>query len=141
MNDNRDIRWVQRFSNYNLALENLLSAVELDKKRELSDLEKQGLIQAFEFTHELAWNTLRDFLKHFGYTEQLYGSRDATQAAVKANLIEDGMVWMDMIKSRNLSVHAYNRKQISTIYNKIITDYASEFKNLQSTLKREQSKL
>jgi len=57
MND-LDIRWQQRFANYKKALRQLQSAVELSDQRELSQLEKQGVIQAFEFTHELAWNVL-----------------------------------------------------------------------------------
>ena len=67
-----DIRWIQRLSNYAKALKRLKDAVELEKERPLSNLEKQGLIQAFEFTHELAWKTLKDLLEHRGNSE-IYG--------------------------------------------------------------------
>ena len=56
-----DIRWQQRLANYARALEQLGSAVATSKQRPLSELEKQGLIQVFEFTHELAWNVMKDF--------------------------------------------------------------------------------
>ena len=61
-NNNDDIRWIQRFDNYQRALDALQEAVELSQQRALSKLEQQGLIQGFEFTHELAWKTLKDFL-------------------------------------------------------------------------------
>ena len=59
-----DIRWQQRLANYSKALEQLGSAVSTSRQRSLFDLEKQGLIQAFEFTHELAWNVMKDYLAH-----------------------------------------------------------------------------
>jgi len=71
----KDIRWQQRFSNYKKALQQLGDAVALSDKRELSDLEKQGLIQVFEFTHELAWTTLIDnpLMIHFSFAIILDG--------------------------------------------------------------------
>ena len=72
-----DIRWIQRFDNFKRAFAQLSQAAALADQRSLSDLERQGLIQAFEFTHELAWNTLKDFLNARGTSTQLYGSRDA----------------------------------------------------------------
>src|SRR5690554_6917957 len=97
-----EIRWIQRFSNFNRALSQLESAVELATKRELNELEKQGLIQAFEFTHELAWNVMKDYFIHQG-NHQIHGSRDAIRAAFNAGLIEDGEIWMETIKSRKKS--------------------------------------
>jgi len=78
--ENKEIRWIQRFDNYSKALLQLNNATELANERELSELEKQGLIQAFEFTHELAWNTLKDFLIDLG-NKDIYGSKDATREA------------------------------------------------------------
>jgi nucleotidyltransferase substrate binding protein (TIGR01987 family) len=71
-------------------------------------LEEQGLIQAFEFTHELAWKTIKDFLEYQG-AGTLYGSKDSTPAAFANGLIENGEIWMEMIESRNLSSHTNNR--------------------------------
>lgn len=76
-----DIRWKQRFNNYLNAFQTLVEAVDLAKTRPLSNLENQGLIQSFEFTHELAWNVLKDYLEHKGI-QGLIGSKDATRAAI-----------------------------------------------------------
>nr|WP_232424788.1 nucleotidyltransferase substrate binding protein [Algoriphagus resistens] len=74
----QDIRWHQRLENYSKAFGQLEKAVSLSKKCELSDLEEQGLIQAFEFTHELSWNLLKDYLIFQG-NSSITGSRDATR--------------------------------------------------------------
>jgi nucleotidyltransferase substrate binding protein (TIGR01987 family) len=83
----QDIRWIQRFNHFKKAFSQLKEAVELSEQRPLSKLEQQGLIQAFEYTHELAWKTLKDFLEERG-VQNLYGSKDATRAAFKCGLIE-----------------------------------------------------
>src|SRR5208283_6167014 len=101
-----DIRWIQRFDNFKRAFARLAEAAALAKQRNLSELEQQGLIQAFEFTHELAWNTLKDFLESRG-NAKIFGSKDATRAAFTAGLIADGAAWMEMIESRNKSTHTY----------------------------------
>lgn len=125
-----DIRWVQRFSNFSKAFLQLENAVHLANERKLSDLEEQGLIQAFEYTHELAWKTLKDFLNDQGNNE-IYGSKDATRQAFKYELIIDGEIWMDMIKSRNNSSHTYNEAIAEEIINSIINDYFFEFQKLK----------
>jgi len=102
-----DIRWKQRFNNYIKAFQTLVEAVELAKTRELSKLEEQGLIQSFEFTHELAWNVLKDYLEDKGIAG-LVGSKGATRTAFKNGLIEQGEDWMKMIEARNKTSHTYN---------------------------------
>lgn len=94
-----DIRWKQCFNNYLSALPTLTEAVALAQQRPLSKLEQQGLIQGFEFTHELAWNVLKDYLDAQGFVG-LIGSKNATRQAFKDALIQDGDAWMDMIKAR-----------------------------------------
>lgn len=101
-----DIRWHQRFYSYQKALAQLTKFIE---KGQLNELEEQGLIQAFEYTHELAWKLLKEFLTDRG-TQDIYGSKDATRAAFNLGLIEDGESWMDMIKDRNRTSHTYNRE-------------------------------
>ena len=98
---NKDIRWEQRFANYQKALSRLQKFID---KGELSELEEQGLIKAFEYTYELAWNTLKDFLGNRGQTD-IYGSRDAIRKAFESGLIDDGESWMDMLASRNKTSH------------------------------------
>ncbi len=129
----QDIRWIQRFNHFIKALLQLEEAVALAKERQLSKLEEQGLIQAFEFTHELAWNTLKDFLEERG-VQNLYGSRDATREAFKTGLIENGEAWMDMIRSRNLTSHTYEEATAAQIVSAIRATYFTEFETLRIKL-------
>ena len=110
-----DIRWKQRFDNYNRALKQLTHAVALSEERPLTDLEKQGVIQEFEFVHELAWNVLKDFLEYEG-------------------IITDGDVWMDMIDKRNLTSHTYNAELAQSMVSTIISSYHPAFLALQQRL-------
>jgi len=119
-------RWKQRLQNYQQALERLREAVELSRLRPLSRLEQQGLIQAFEFTHELAWNLMKDYLAYQG-TPDLGGSRDASQAAFALGLISDGEGWMEMISSRNQTSHTYNQAVADAIAGLITGRYAPLF--------------
>ncbi len=121
-----DIRWVQRFDNYQSALKQLLAAVQTSEERPLTDLEKQGTIQAFEFTHELAWNVLKDYFEYQG-NSSINGSRDATREAFQKKLIVNGDVWMEMLKSRNLTSHTYNKNVADDIVKKITELYAPAF--------------
>lgn len=125
-----DIRWQQRFSNYTKALEQLSDAVYLSRKRGLSKLEKQGLIQAFEYTHELAWKVLKDFLESRGKSD-LYGSKDVTREAFRLGIIENGEAWMSMISSRNLTSHTYNEKTTEEIVNFVLNSYFDQFIELK----------
>ncbi len=120
MNNKTDIRWVQRLDNYNKALSRLTYAVELDKTRKLTELEKQGIIQSFEYTHELAWKVMKDYFIFQGNTE-ITGSRDATREAFKVGLLEDGDNWLKMIHNRNLSSHTYSEEILEEIYKDIVT--------------------
>ncbi len=125
-----DIRWIQRLNHFNQAFARMQSAVALAAERDLSDLEQQGLIQGFEYTHELAWKTLKDFLEHRG-TEALYGSKDVTRQAFRLGLIEDGDIWMDMIRDRNLTSHTYNEETAQEIVEAILNRYCAAFSNFQ----------
>ena len=132
-----DIRWIQRFNNFNKAFAQLREAVNLAKQRQLSNLEELGLNHTFEYTHEKVWNTLKDFLEERG-VGNLYGSRDATREAFKTGLLENGDVWMDMIKSRNDTSHTYNAATAQAIIMKIINHYHPlflEFGKKMSSLK------
>ena len=98
----QDIRWIQRYNHFAQAFEQLERAVELSNQRPLTELEEQGMIQAFEYTHELAWNVLKDFLENQGL-RNLYGSKDSTREAFKRGLIENGEVRMDIISEQKIS--------------------------------------
>lgn len=129
----QDIRWQQRFDNFNRALDQLTQAVELSRQRPLSDLEKQGIIQGFEIVHELAWNVLKDFLKFEG-VQGIVGSRGAVREAFKRELLDDGELWMDMIEKRNLSSHTYNKEIAEELVNAIIGAYYAAFLALQQEM-------
>ena len=131
MSLNEDIRWIQRSTHFAKALSQLEEAVALAKQRPLSKLEEQGLIKAFEFTFELAWNVLKDYFEAQGETD-LHGSRDVIRLAFRRGLIKDGETWMDMIKDRILSTHTYNEETARKITEAIIQRYHTEFVKLNN---------
>ena len=128
-----DIRWLQRFANYTRALRRLSDAAALAGERPLSKLEQQGLIQAFEFTHELAWNVLKDYLEQQGIFG-LIGSRDASRSGFQNGLVTDGEAWMDMIKARNLTSHTYNPEVADSVTRDILIRFYPAFAALQQRL-------
>ena len=132
---NRQVpRWILRSESFRRAFSRLQAGVELAQQRELSDLEAQGLIQGFEYTHELAWNTLKDFLQTQDF--KLYGSRDTTRAAFREGLIEDGEAWMEMIRHRNLTTHTYDEETAEEVVSAILGTYFSEFETLLTKIGR-----
>jgi len=130
-NNQQDIRWKQRFENFHKAYCELKEIIELNNERPLSKIEKQGLIQCFEYNHELAWNVLKDYLQEQGFNN-IIGSKNAIRHAFKEGLLENGEIWMQMITSRNLTSHAYDEKIAEEIIVKIINIYYSEIAGLIS---------
>ncbi|OOG77726.1 nucleotidyltransferase substrate binding protein [Algoriphagus sp. A40] len=128
--ENKDVRWKQRFQNFKKAFLQLEKAVNTP---DLNELERQGLIKAFEFTYELAWTTLKDYLVEMGYAE-LIGSKDTFRQAFQTGLISDGEVWMEMVKSRNLTSHTYNQDTAESIEEDVITTYYPLLKQLINKL-------
>jgi len=127
----KDIRWEQRFSNYRRALAKLNKAIvvmekNIDLNGEVEDILKEGLIQRFEYTHELAWKVMKDFAEYQGNTA-ITGSRDATRAAFSMGLITHEGTWMDMLASRNLTTHTYNEDIAEEIHGKITDEYITLF--------------
>ena len=102
-------RWILRFESYSKALLRLKEAVEQTRQHPLSDLEKDGIIQRYEFTHELAWKVRKDYAEYQGYTE-VGGSRDASRLAFQMSLITDIDGWLEMIRYRNLTSHTYSEE-------------------------------
>lgn len=129
----KNIRWIQRFGNFKNALMSFRRAIHLAGERPLNELEQQGLIQSFEYTHELAWKTLKDFLNHKG-VQDLYGSKDTTRKAFKEGLIKNGTVWMEMIQCRNLTSHTYDQETAEMIIGNIRTTFNQEFEQLNKQL-------
>lgn len=141
MKENLDIRWKQRFSNYVKALQKLEEAVlyiqnsSLSEKKNfvLDEILKEGLIQRFEYTHELAWNLMKDYALYQG-NSTIGGSRDATREAFILQLVSDGHIWMEMIKSRNETSHLYNQEIADEVFSKIINLYYPAFVEFKSTM-------
>jgi nucleotidyltransferase substrate binding protein (TIGR01987 family) len=125
-----DTRWLQRLSNYRKALAQLEKFVLKD---ELSDMEEQGLIKSFEYTYELAWNTMKDYLEYQGILN-VTGSRDTIREAFTINLINNGEAWMEMLVSRNLTSHSYNEDTADEIADAVINIYFDLFKALEAKL-------
>ena len=132
-----DIRWIQRLENFQFASAILQRGIGLSQTRALSELEQLGLIQAFEFTHELSWLLIRDFLVDQGVAG-ISGSRDAVREAVVRQLLPEGeeSVWMAMIRSRNLTTHTYNPDVAREIAELIVDRYGPVFEQFVDLMQR-----
>lgn len=131
--NNQDTRWIQRFTNYNKAFTQLERFVNAGN---LNEMEKQGLIKAFEYTFELAWKTLQDLLQEKGYAN-IVGPRPVIEQSFKDGYIYDGTEWMKMLKSRNLTSHVYNEETAKAIVDGIRSSYFELLKALKLRLETE----
>lgn len=131
----QDIRWKQRFANFGRAFLQLKEAIErYGGNAEIEAIIKEGIIQRFEFTHELAWKVMKDFLEYEGH-QNINGSRSATRTAFNIDLISDGQVWMDMIESRNKTVHTYRKNILDEEFRNIVDRYFICFSAFNDRLK------
>ncbi len=128
-----DIRWQQRFANYRRAFQQLQDAASLAAERSLTPLEQQGFIKAFEFTHELAWNVMKDYFEYQGNTA-ITGSRDAIREAFRRGLVTDGETWMETIASRNRSSHTYDENTARQLIETISRRYLTMFEDFQTRM-------
>jgi nucleotidyltransferase substrate binding protein (TIGR01987 family) len=133
----KDIRWIQRFNNYRRALEKFNQAVDIiSNKLEwgegIDDLLEEGLIQRFEYTHELAWKVMKDYAQYQGYTN-IQGSRDAFRKAFEMGIIENE-AWMESINDRNLTSHNYDDETVAEILKAIIDTYALLFNDFEKKM-------
>lgn len=115
-------RWEQRLDSYHKALARLAEIVGASKKRALNEFERDGLVQRFEFTHELSWKLMKAYAEYQGF-DGIGGSRDATRKAFEMSLISDGQSWMDMIKSRNETSHNYDGSMADDVVDSIINRF------------------
>ena len=141
-----DIRWEQRFNNFLKAFHKLKQSVTYIRQTGISpenaepasgnvlnEMIIEGLIQRFEYTHELAWNVMKDYAGYQGNT-QIGGARDATREGFQLQLFSNGEVWMDMIKSRNQTSHTYNEATAKEISTKILKDYFPALEAFKKTM-------
>lgn len=130
----KEIRWEQRFENFEKAFLQLKNAIA--RFDSLDDLSKEGLIQRFEYTFELAWKTLKDYLESKGVIAKF--PREVIKNAFQTNLINNGEIWIDMLEKRNLPAHTYDKKNFDEALNTILKSYYTEILNLYNLLKSEQ---
>lgn len=128
-----DIRWIQRFDNFQRSTKQMENIFEIMDRRPLSELERQGLIKAFEYNYELAWNVVKDFYEYQGVAG-IMGSRDAFRQAFKRGLVSDGKVWMDMVEDRIKTIHTYHEEVAGEVLQHIIDHYFSALVGLRNTL-------
>jgi nucleotidyltransferase substrate binding protein (TIGR01987 family) len=126
----QDIRWKQRFQNFEKAYLFLKQAVE---RPFLDDLQAAGLIQAFEFTFELAWKTLKDYLESMGLP--LRFPREVLKYAFQSELIQNGTLWLEMLEKRNELTHTYDEAQTKKSVTLIQTHYFPAIQQVYETLK------
>jgi len=134
--ETKDIRWEQRFSNFKKALAKLGEVAAGKDLAGLSDLEKEGMIQRFEYTFELAWKTLQDLFEHKGYKD-ITGPNPVLEQALKDGYIADERLWRNMKKSCELTSHTYNSDTANDIATNIVDVYYLLFTKLEQRLDEE----
>ena len=118
----KSIRWKQRLENFDRAFSLFKETFE-KKPDDMSDLEKEGVIQRFEYTFELAWKTLKDYLEYSGVVLDSITPRSVIKYAFAAKIIEDGNVWINMLEQRNLMSHTYDSDIFEQVFNSISENY------------------
>lgn len=126
----QDVRWKQRFANFNKVLEQFEQAVKTNTQDRLA---QEGLIQRFEYTFELAWKCLQDILQERGY-EGIRGPKPVLEQSFQDGLIGDGVLWMEMLKARNEASHLYDEKVFTTIYGKAKNEFVKALRSLKKKL-------
>ena len=136
MNQKPDIRWKQRFQNFDRAFVLLREALE-NGPDTLNQLEKEGVIQRFEFSFELAWKTLKDFMEQDGFVFATITPRQVLKDAFAAKILPDGQVWIDMLDHRNLLSHTYNLAKFEEAVKMVHEQYLAAFDQLHEFLQGE----
>lgn len=129
-----DVRWKQRFENFERAFRLLQEPLERGSG-ELSDLEKEGVIQRFEYTFELAWKTLKDYLVYSGVAFDQITPRSVIKQAFAAKIIADGQAWIDMLEQRNMMSHTYDSEKFETAFRDVSQRYLAALEQVFAWLK------
>ena len=131
---NNEIRWQERFENFKKAYKNFSDIAVMDVGR-LSDLEKEGFVQRFEYTYDLAWKTLKDYLLAQGF--DLNSPREVFRQAFQNEIITDGEVWMESISKRNLVSHTYNAEVLNKTVDFLVNDFFPVLEKMHRRLEKE----
>jgi nucleotidyltransferase substrate binding protein (TIGR01987 family) len=130
-----DTRWKQRFQNFERAFLLLKSTFKDKPLSEMSDLEKEGVVQRFEYTFELAWKTIKDYLEYTGIVLEQITPRQVIKQAFAAKIITDGTQWIEMLGHRNLMSHTYNKETFNNAVNAIANPYVKKIDQVYLLLK------
>jgi nucleotidyltransferase substrate binding protein (TIGR01987 family) len=106
----QDIRWQQRFQNFDRAFVLLRSALQDRPIDQYNPLEQEGIIQRFQYAYELAWKTMKDYLEANGVVLAPVTAREVIKQAFSAKLVTDGQVWIDMMLDRNRLAYTYDER-------------------------------
>jgi nucleotidyltransferase substrate binding protein (TIGR01987 family) len=128
-----DVRWKQRFENFDRAHTLLREALSRGGSS-LSQLEREGTIHRFEYTFELAWKLMKDYLEHAGVAMPTLTPRAIIEAALAAGIIREGHVWTDMLRQRNLLTHSYNVRHSDDALQAIEGSYLAQLAQLHAWL-------
>lgn len=129
----QNLRWVERFENFEKAKKNLSIAKDYIAQNGITDIAIMALVQAFEITFELAWKTQKDYLEYNGI--KVNTPRETIKEAFQSNIIEDGQIWIDMMESRNKTSHTYNVEFANQLAHEILEKYIPQFENLYTFFK------
>ena len=132
MENLKEIRWKQRFENFDKSYKLLKKYSNEPIKTEL---ERAGIIQFFEMTFELAWKVLKDYLESEGYIVK--SPRETVKQAFQIGLIENGHIWIDALANRNLTTHTYDEELAQKMIKEILDDYLPELENMHNRLLKE----
>lgn len=127
--EGKDIRWRQRFENFEKSYQLLEKYSHQDI---MTDLEKAGMIQLFEMTFELAWKVIKDYLEAQGFS--IKSPREAIKQGFQIELLDNGHIWMDALENRNLTTHTYDESLTNKILIKIIEEYLPQIEKLYEKL-------
>lgn len=112
-------RWRYRFKNFERAFILLRDAMDKLEASGLTQLEKEGFIQRFEYTMELSWKVMKDYLEAQGIVFDQITPRAVIRKAFEAKIISDGETWMAAIDARNKMSHTYDLVKFEEVIEKV----------------------
>lgn len=137
MTEQNNNRWIQRFNTYKKALTRLKEVIDLYKSRDLTPLEKDGMVQRFEYTEELAWKVLKNYLEYQGGVgEKMAGSRDVIRQASAYGIIENAEPWFEMLESRDTTTHVYDEDTEMNVIDEILNTFYPILNDLQVNMEK-----
>lgn len=132
MDNLKEIRWKQRFENFDKSYKLLK---KYSNQEITTELERAGIIQFFEMTFELAWKVLKDYLESEGYIVK--SPRETVKQAFQIGLIDDGHIWIDALSNRNLTTHTYDEELAQKMTSEILNSYIPELDKMYKKLYKE----